>query len=464
MDNRQYYCETFSQVRFSGKLDIEQMEQRRRRMPVSRMLILAAVLSLTAAFGITAGAAGVLRLQSFVLHDVSTASSAAVSFPGDIVETHPTESNIPDTPKGMDTISLSGFAGSQEKQAVVEWQAFLDSYDPDYAILSAIGNASTGLEEKYGLYSVYTQEMADRLEEIVSRYGLKLHKELTEVPGTWELAAGGTFLTEAIQGFYGYMYEDGTFHFDGAWETGSGRTVSLQFGRWVKGSFHDVVLNIGNAEEYREWIYITACGVPVTLAVGSSKSLILTETEDAIITVNVLEGTERDYIGKTGGMTKELLETLADSIDFTVLSPVRKPNLPPEAETEQPHGDVFLMNTGIPELSAQAFYCAFYRAVEENDRMKAAEMFAWPQMLKLSTGEVLISSAKEFLSYYDEVFTTAMVEAMRHNQYTLERADLFVWEDQICGAGGEIRFGMVNGELKIKSANIPTTSWGIFGP
>ena len=38
------------------------------------------------------------------------------------------------------------------------------------------------------------------LEEIAAKYGLKLHNELTVVPGTWNRAAGGTFLPELIQG------------------------------------------------------------------------------------------------------------------------------------------------------------------------------------------------------------------------------------------------------------------------
>ena len=152
---------------------------------------------------------------------------------------------IEDPPASVPAIlSLSGFSGTPEKQAVAEWQYFLNSYDNDYQILNTIGNKPTGLEEKYGLYYVYTQEMADKLEEITAKYGLKLHNELTVVPGTWNRAAGGTFLPEIIQGFYGYMYEDGSFHFDGEWNVTDGQSFMFQFGRWVKGYFNEVTLSL----------------------------------------------------------------------------------------------------------------------------------------------------------------------------------------------------------------------------
>ena len=45
-----------------------------------------------------------------------------------------------------------------------------------------------------------------------------------------------------------------------------------------------------------------------------------------------------------------------------------------------------------------------------------------------------------------------------------DRADLFALDGQICGAGGEIRFGMENGEIKIQTVHIPATEWGIYVP
>jgi hypothetical protein len=53
---------------------------------------------------------------------------------------------------------------------------------------------------------------------------------------------------------------------------------------------------------------------------------------------------------------------------------------------------------------------------------------------------------------------------MLHNQYTMERADLFVCDGQVCGAGGEICFGLVNDEINVQTVHIPATSMGLFQP
>jgi len=462
MNNKQRYQDTFAQVRFTGRLTPEDMERKNRPHSAGRIIMLAAVVCLVAALGITAGASGIFGLQGMVLRPEQELSAGTDSTESE--QGPPTVSTPAETYDTVDTISLSGFAGSPEKQAVTEWQQFLNTYDMDKKLLDAIGNNPTGLEEKYGLYQVYTQEMADKLEEITAKYGLELHSEFFEVPGTWDRAAGGAFLPEDITGFYGYMYEDGSFHFDGEWTMSDSRSMSFQFGRWVKGSFNEVVLNIGYADDYREWTYMTDCGAAVTLAISPQKSLILMDSEDVTITVNVLEGSNTGYLGHESGITEEILEAFADSIDFTVLSPVRAPILPLEEPVQQPEGDLIFQNTGITEAAAQEFYCSLYRAVDENRRQDVAAMIVWPRKVVTPAGEFLIQSAEEFLPYYEDVFTDDVVTAMLHNQYTMERADLFAWDGQVCGAGGEIRFGLVGGSIRVQTVHIPATSMGICLP
>ena len=52
--------------------------------------------------------------------------------------------------------------------------------------------------------------------------------------------------------------------------TGCG-TTGFQLIRSVKRAFNEVSLNIGQAEEYIEWQYITVCGEPLLLALRSYK-------------------------------------------------------------------------------------------------------------------------------------------------------------------------------------------------
>ena len=64
--------------------------------------------------------------------------------------------------------------------------------------------------------------MADKLEEIIAKYDLKLHSWMEDVlPGTWPIAAGD-FCGENVTPYTGYIYENGTFRFDGGAELGAG--------------------------------------------------------------------------------------------------------------------------------------------------------------------------------------------------------------------------------------------------
>lgn len=74
--------------------------------------------------------------------------------------------------KEVDMISMTGLAGSPESDACIEYQEFLETYDEDEETISSIGNSETGIGEEYEAYSCYTQEMADKIDEICGKYGL----------------------------------------------------------------------------------------------------------------------------------------------------------------------------------------------------------------------------------------------------------------------------------------------------
>ena len=151
MNNKQLYQDTFEQVRFPGQLIPENMERKRRHDLKGRIFILAAVVCLLTALGITAGAAGMIGLQGMVLRPEQE-SPAVIGSTEEKTGPASSESTPSQTYNTIDTISLSGFAGSPEKRAVTEWQQFLAGYDTDHEILNHIGNQPTGLEERYGLY------------------------------------------------------------------------------------------------------------------------------------------------------------------------------------------------------------------------------------------------------------------------------------------------------------------------
>lgn len=228
---------------------------------------------------------------------------------------------VPDQ-SSQDYIGLSGYQKSPEAQALAEWQAFLSVYDTDNAILEKIGNGPLEIDEsRYGLYSVYTQDMTDKLEEIVQKYGLKLHTDV-DIISQEELVfrLGGDFMQDELIKYWAYIYEDGSFQFDGDIKLQGHGMIGYQFGRRVKGTFDETILNIGDVSDYEEFEYTVSCGEAVRLALGTSTSLIYMDSESCFILMNILAG-------KNSGVTEDVLKDIADSIDFAFLKNVQPPEM-----------------------------------------------------------------------------------------------------------------------------------------
>lgn len=316
MKNREFYQQTFSQIHSSVDIRWEDMESmRHKKRYLKKVMTAAAVICLLAALSTAALARDFLGLRSWLMP-----ARQEVQMP---VDPETGEREV----REVDMISLAGYDDTPESRAVAEWQEFLSGYDSDGAILDAIGNSPTGLEERYGLYLVYTREMADKLDEIVEKYSLKLHTRIIDVyehPEAFDSC--GDFLGDN-RAYSAYMYEDGTFKFDGDIDLPDYGILSYQFMRCVRGSFTDVLLNITDVEQYREWTYSTKSGLPVTLALGPGKALILADLGDSFVSVNVLAGTESEDDGlfSSGPFLKQNLESLADSFDFSALTPVVRP-------------------------------------------------------------------------------------------------------------------------------------------
>ena len=223
----------------------------------------------------------------------------------------------------VDMISMTGLAGSPESDACIEYQEFLKTYDEDEEIISSIGNVETGIGEEYEAYSCYTQEMADKIDEICGKYGL-IKKTGFQMPENYsELCEGtgvGDFLgakseEAAMEYEESYYYADGSFEVS-ANAIAAGSIADCQISRHAKGTFDETILNVGNIEEYRQWAYKTKCGATVLLANnGTSKALILADLEKSFIIVNVLGNLWTNSFG----VNDEMLEKMADSIDFSVV-------------------------------------------------------------------------------------------------------------------------------------------------
>lgn len=446
MTDRERYQRTFGQLHSTAEIRWEDFETRKRRnRPARRLVLAAAVVALLAAVSTMAVAADLFGLRTLLLPEGQT-----VAMP---VDPETGEREV----KKVDAIGLAGYQGSAESLALTEWRKFLDGYDQNGALLSAIGNGPTGLDRRFSLYQVYTREMAGKLEEIAGKYGLSLHTELIDVyqhPEAFAPLEG--FLGEDNRAYSVYLYEDGTFHFDGEGDLPGYGTVCYQFMRCVKGSFTDVLLTIGDAAQYREWDYETAGGQAVTLALGPGKALLLADLGDCFITVNVLAGSEEaeEDVFSTGPLTAADLETLADSFDLRVLTPA----VPPEcSDAPQPQQDALYDQTGVDTATAEAFVQNLTELLESGDREAVAALLVYPCRVTVSAGSFVVESAEALLSYYDEVV-----------EYQLKTLLGELMSGELTGHGGLVGagatgaawFGPVDGTCRLFTLQAPG-GWSI---
>lgn len=320
MTNREFYQKTFSQVHSTSTIrweDFAQKARPKKRRP-RRLWLLVAVVAVLATLSAGAVAANLLGVRDLLLPQPTAQS---------------------EKPAPADSLSLSGYITSPESQALAEWNDFLASYDPNGSIARIVGNHMDQSLAKYSCYSVYTQDMADELEEIAARYGLTLHtwNHVVEDQAEW-ISLLGDFLGDNTA-YSGRIYEDGTFHYDGCLTTSGYGELSYQFRRSVKGTLNDVYLNVGDLSSYQEWHYRTAEGREVTLDLGPDRGLVLADLEDSFLLINVLAGTEQ-------GVSRQDLEELADSFALSLLTPARPPD---PALQETPPQDT---GTSDPTLSS----------------------------------------------------------------------------------------------------------------
>lgn len=448
MEYKERYKEVFSQIQPMREFDPEEMYVKRPNRNITKKVVcIAAVVAVLTSLCLTAYAVNLFGLRDLLLpqqHELQLPIGSE-----DIGNEQQTYM--------ADMISLAGYNNTPEARATAEWQAFLSSYDVD-AVPDGMGNDIFAPGTSYMYYQVYNQEMADKLEEIIANYGLKLHTSMVDDLYTGKALCdqvGGEFLGEN-RSYSTYMYEDGTFKFDGEIDLEGYGHLDYQFQRCVRGSFTDMILNIVDINDYTEWSYTTESGVPVTLALAPRKALIIAALPDSFITINVLAGTEppTDDIFSHGPFVVEDLERFADSFDFSVLTPARpaNPELPRPTLAEvlgKPTAEEFFRIAGITELEAQKFFAKFSACVESRDRQAVAEMLHYPaavtRWITTAAGTYLVEnaveSAEEFLPYYDDIFTDSLWwDSIMANQYDKERADLIPDNGMVGAAGGAFWF------------------------
>ncbi len=193
--------------------------RRARSKRFKRMLSIAAAAVLVMTLGVTALATRFFGLRDMVIKsdlpaitDSGTAAGAAAG-----TETAPPAEGQDSPEPDYELIPLQGYPDSNEYKASAEWELFRQNYDTDGSIISQVGNNPNEYTEKYPAYLVYSKEMADKLEEIIAKYGLKLHTSTITIAESTEdllrLAGVENFIKSGGSGgvnrvYGGYAYDE----------------------------------------------------------------------------------------------------------------------------------------------------------------------------------------------------------------------------------------------------------------
>lgn len=240
-----------------------------------------------------------------------------------------------------EVLTLAGIQGSRNYRAAQEWFAFKQEYDPDHSIIIELQSTKSVPEfpAEYAAYNIYTQEMKDKLDEIIKKYDLKLIGQTVPFR-TEELVCKALGLEDIIVpgsnavmdlDYAGYqecgnLNMDFTVSIPGDAEHADQKT-SCHVYYMHKDAFTEDVISLGEMETWKEWNYTTASGEEVLIfrSLEDWRGYIFCDMPNYTVTlrytfVHELYGNDvnGNMIVDREIMTDQQIERLADTIDFSI--------------------------------------------------------------------------------------------------------------------------------------------------
>ena len=240
-----------------------------------------------------------------------------------------------------EVLTLAGIQGSRNYRAAQEWFTFKQEYDPDHSIIIELQSEGRVPEfpAEYGSYNIYSQEMKDKLDEILEKYDLKLIGKTVPFR-TEELVCKALGLEDIIVpdsnavmdlDYAGYqecgnLNMDFTVSIPGDAEHAEQKT-SCHVYYMHKDAFTEDVISLGEMATWEEWNYTTASGEEVLIFRSPEdwRGYIFCDMPNYTVTLrytfihemygNDADGNmtiDRDF------MTDQQIEQLADTIDFSI--------------------------------------------------------------------------------------------------------------------------------------------------
>lgn len=233
--------------------------------------------------------------------------------------------------KTRDIITIYGHSGDPIQLALKEWYEFLETYDPDGALMDNNPDHPEIPNQYEYTYSCYTQEMVDKVNEIAGKYNLKLLD--TRIP--FQQYQSDIFLEETgihslllpdtgaqTRHMAGMLYPPYNFNmeFELIPESGStGLWATCVYAR--KDYFPRAFPGGMDLSEYEQWDHTAPDGTRLLLALSSKgHGYVIAEPENAMLILSI-DGNRSNsaYPDASQVMTKDELEAVADLFDYSIL-------------------------------------------------------------------------------------------------------------------------------------------------
>ena len=272
----------------------------------------------------------VLRSQDFIIGQRDSLQNVFDEYHREVTATVPVSQQV---------LTFSGLQGSPSYQAAKEWYAYLQAYDTDGIIRKQAFQTDPEAQfpDTYPAYGVYSQEMADKLEELAEKYQLKLLRSPVEFESmsgfAKALGIDHILLPDSNASVFldsGECYSQGNFVLymdlnlpEEVWPY----SVHTKLQYFRKDCLSTDVEYLNENEGWKEWMYTTSSGAAVLiLRAAQGRAYLVCDCGDAAMTVDFEAGFNPltdmpDF--QPAWMTDRQVEQIADAIDFTV-----RPTLP----------------------------------------------------------------------------------------------------------------------------------------
>lgn len=238
----------------------------------------------------------------------------------------------------LQVLTLAGMGQTPAAQAAREWYEFLEGYDPDYEIRKSVWGREPEFSEEYTGYGLYTQDMKDKLDDILDKYALKLRGKAVEFQtgklalrtlGMEDILLPGSEVSLSI-GRADY-YENGNMNL--SFEItlpGENGEASVKTRGDLRYRSKDCLIPdtaVLTEAQWEEWNYTTASGAEVLLvrAEDAARAWIFCDQPGTTVSMQLntvqemnVETENGQQVAKFEMLTKQQLEQAADAIDFSL--------------------------------------------------------------------------------------------------------------------------------------------------